>query len=104
MAQRIIVYWRDIPAQVIVRQGRTMEKRELPEQFIQAIDASAMAAGAQDSETYMSQWRRGEAETCGGDLATEADRLRAELIARFDVPRLKAMIANGGRDTQTASA
>jgi len=27
MAQRIIVYWRDIPAQIIIRQGRTAEKR-----------------------------------------------------------------------------
>jgi hypothetical protein len=24
MAQLIVVYWRDIPAQVIVKQGRTM--------------------------------------------------------------------------------
>ena len=48
MAQRIIVYWRDIPAQVIVRQGRTSEKRELPERFIQAIDRAAMRAGLRD--------------------------------------------------------
>ena len=99
MAQRIIVYWRDIPAQVIVRQGRTMEKRELPERFIQAIDATAMAVGARDSEAYMSEWRRGAPESCSDDLAAEADRSCADLVARYDMPRLRAMIANGGRDT-----
>ena len=30
MADLIIVYWRDIPAQVIVRKGRRSAKRELP--------------------------------------------------------------------------
>jgi len=68
-AQRIIVYWRDIPAQVIVRQGRRAERRELPERFIQAIDAAAMAVGARDSDAYLSQWRRGAPVPCGEDLA-----------------------------------
>ena len=42
MAQRMIVYWRDIPAQVIVRRGRVSAKRELPERFVHAIDRAAM--------------------------------------------------------------
>jgi len=33
MAQRMIAFWRDIPAHVIVRQGRASGKRELPERF-----------------------------------------------------------------------
>ena len=33
MAQVTIVYWRDIPAQVIVKQGRTSAKRELAARF-----------------------------------------------------------------------
>ena len=36
MAQITVVYWRDIPAQVIVKQGRTAAKRQLPERFEQA--------------------------------------------------------------------
>ncbi len=101
MAQRIIVYWRDIPAQVIVKQGRAAAKRELPERFIQAIDASAMAVGARDSEVYLSQWRRGVPEACADDLEVEADRALAEILAQYDRARLKALIANGGNNAAT---
>ena len=45
MADVTIVYWRDIPAQVIVGKGRRGTKRALPERFEQAIDRAAMKAG-----------------------------------------------------------
>ncbi|MEM8656902.1 MAG: virulence factor, partial [Pseudomonadota bacterium] len=43
-----IVYWRDIPAQVIVGKGRRGTKVQLPERFEQAIDRCAMKVGAKD--------------------------------------------------------
>ena len=46
MAEVTIVYWRDIPAQVIVGKGRRGAKRPLPERFEQAIDRCAMKIGA----------------------------------------------------------
>ena len=97
MAQRIVVYWRDIPAQVIVRQGRTAEKRELPERFIQAIDRCAMRVGARDSDAYLAEWRRGAPESCGDDLKAEADKAVAALETDYDEERLKALVASGGR-------
>ena len=96
MAQRIILYWRDIPAQVIVKAGRVSEKRELPERFIQAIDASAMRVGAKDSDTYLAAWRRGSPETVGDDLAAEADSALAQLLESYPIARLKQLIAGGG--------
>jgi len=33
-AQKHVVYWRDIPAQVICKAGRTTAKRELDKRFI----------------------------------------------------------------------
>jgi Virulence factor len=96
-AQRIIVYWRDIPAQVIVKHGRVAEKRELPEHFIKAIDATAMAIGAKESDAYLAEWRRGEPEACSGDLAAEADAAVASIISAYDMDRLKRMIKNGGK-------
>lgn len=98
MAQRIVVYWRDIPAQVIVRQGRATAKRELPERFIQAIDRAAMRVGARDSDTYLAQWRRGAAEACGNDLEAEADATLATLIAEYDRERLDRLVLAGGHD------
>ena len=63
MAERVIVYWRDIPAQVIVKAGRKSAKRELPVRFVQAIDACAMRVGATDTDAYLAEWRRGDAGT-----------------------------------------
>jgi Virulence factor len=96
MAQRIILYWRDIPAQVIIKAGRVSEKRELPERFIQAIDASAMRVGAKDSDAYLAAWRRGTPETVSDDLAAEADNALAALLADYPMERLKRLIAGGG--------
>jgi hypothetical protein len=96
MAKLTVVYWRDIPAQVIVKQGRTAAKRQLPERFEQAIDRCAMKVGARDTDAYLAEWRRGEAVPVEGDMeeavAAEATRLETE----FDADRIKALIANGG--------
>jgi hypothetical protein len=96
MAQRIIIYWRDIPAQVIVRQGRSSEKRELPERFVKAIDRAAMRAGVTDSDAYLGEWRRGAPEPCGDDLQFEADAALASLVESYDQARLEALARSGG--------
>ena len=98
MAQRVILYWRDIPTQVIVKQGRVSEKRELPERFITAVDRAAMRSGARDTDAYLAEWRRGAAEPCGDDLAAEADAALNDLLARYDAARLDALVKAGGRD------
>lgn len=98
MAQRFVVYWRDIPTQVIVKHGRTAEKRELPERFITAVDRAAMRAGASDTDAYLAEWRRSDPEPCGDDLAAEADAALADLLARYDAARLDALVKAGGRD------
>jgi len=98
MPQRIILYWRDIPTQVIVKQGRVSEKRELPERFITAVDRAAMRSGARDTDAYLAEWRRGAQEACGDDLAAEADAALADLLARYDDARLAALVRAGGRE------
>ena len=97
MANLIITWWRDLPSQVTVRQGRREEKRMLSAKFQEAIDMAAMRAGASDSDAYLDDWRRGEPAPCGDDLEAEAARAAAELEAAYDRERLKAIIANGGR-------
>jgi len=96
MAELIIVYWRDIPAQVLVRQGRKAARRELPERFIQAIDRAAMRVGAKDSDAYLAQWRRGVPEPCGDDLEAVADAALADVLASFDSAALDVLVLNGG--------
>ncbi len=96
MAKLTIVYWRDIPAQVIVKQGRTTARRQLPERFEQAIDRCAMKVGARDTDAYLAEWRRGEPVPVEGDMEAVAEAEATRLDTEFDVERIKALIANDG--------
>jgi hypothetical protein len=97
LADRIIVYWRDIPAQVIVKTGRKAQaKRELPERFVQAIDACAMRVGARDTDAYLAEWRRGPPEPVGDDLEAEAEAAQARLESEYGRDRLRQLVDNGG--------
>ena len=97
MAQLTIVYWRDIPAQVIVGKGRRGAKVQLPERFEQAIDRAAMKTGAAGTDEYLAEWRKvpTDTEATGSDMeiaTAEAARLDAE----YDQERIKSLIANDG--------
>ncbi len=99
MAQMTVVYWRDIPAQVIVKEGAEAAKRQLSPRFQEAIDEAAMRAGAHESDAYMADWRQGNAEPCGDDIAAAADAEAARLEAAYDDTRLAGMIRSGGRES-----
>ncbi|MDA9008829.1 virulence factor [Alphaproteobacteria bacterium] len=98
MAQLTVVYWRDIPAQVIVKAGRKNAKVQLDERFEKGIDAAAMKSGADSTDDYLADWRRADPEPCGDDLETEASAAAERLHAAYDVERLRALIANGGHE------
>ena len=74
MAKMTVVFWRDIPAQVIVKAGRAAAKRQLDERFEKAIDRAAMRAKLRDNDSYLAEWRRAEPVDCGDDLESEASR------------------------------
>jgi len=97
MAKLTILYWRDIPAQVIAKQGRKTAKRVLDERFEKAIDRCAMRVGARDTDAYLAEWRRGDPAPCGDDLETEAETKAAALEAEFTADRLNALVDAGGR-------
>jgi hypothetical protein len=96
MAQVIIVYWRDIPAQVIVKAGRQTAKRQLPERFEQAIDRAAMRANLRDTDSYLGEWRRGEPITCGDDLEAEAEAWAGKLEQEYSKERVRELVEQGG--------
>lgn len=97
MPLKTIIYWRDLPAQVIVKSGRQAAKRQLPERFEQAIDIAAMRAGLRDSDAYLGEMRRSAPEEVAGeDLEALADAAAEALEAEFTPERLKRYIANGG--------
>jgi len=98
LAQLIITYWRDIPAQVTAKEGRTTAKREMSLRFTEAIDMAAMRSGAAGTDDYLAEWRRGEPQPCGGDLEAEVSAALAKIEAEYDKERLVALAKNGGRE------
>lgn len=94
-AKLITVYWRDIPAQVIAKRGRSTAKVQLTERFQVAIDRAAMRAGKGSSDKYLEDWRR-DAVALDGDLETSAQTLASELEAAFDDDLLERMVKAGG--------
>ncbi len=104
MVDVTIVYWRDIPAQVIVGKGRRGAKRQLPEKFEQAIDRAAMKTGAAGTDDYLAEWRKAAPYACNGEAADVAEAEAARLDAAYDRDRLKALIANDGWDPEANTA
>jgi hypothetical protein len=95
MAKLIRMYWRDIPAQVIAKQGRKTAKVMLSSRFQEAIDRAAMRAGKGSSDAYMEDWRR-EYEDMDGDLQSAAAAAAEVFEAAFDDAQLERLVKAHG--------
>ena len=95
MAKSTIIFWRDIPSQVVVKQGRTSAKAQLSKRFMEAIDKAAMRAGRQGSKEYLEDRRR-VIDTCKGDPETIANTIAEELEQNYPDEILNAMVKNKG--------
>ena len=97
MPQVTILYWRDIPAQVLVGKGRSAAKAVLSERFAEAIDRAAMGGGAREADAYLAEWRRDAAREVAGEAAEVAAAEAARIEAEYGAARLAALVRNGGR-------
>ena len=79
MGDMTVIWWRDIPAQVVAREGRRQSKQVLHPRFQVAIDKAAARAGKSAYNDYIEEWRR-VGERCGDDL-------EAEVVRRGRAPR-----------------
>jgi hypothetical protein len=98
MASLIVISWRDIPAQVIVKRGREAAKAQLSHRFQEAIDRAAMRAGKGSSDAYLADWQRSAPRACGEDLQAEASVEAARLEAQFTDEDLERLIRAKGVD------
>lgn len=99
MADLTVIWWRDIPAQVVARSHgagrRDSAKAPLPERFQEAIDLAATRVGLIGTDEYLEQWRR-ETRTCDDDLQAEADAEALRLEQAFGDPVLDSLVRSGG--------
>jgi hypothetical protein len=98
-----VIWWRDIPAQVIAKDRRQAHKIVLPQRFQIAIDKAAVKAGRKQWDDYLGEWRKVQ-RACGDDLEAEATEEAARLEREYTKERLKALVAAGGVDEARAEA
>lgn len=96
MAKLIVVQWRDIPAQVIVKNGRESARMQLSERFQVAIDRAAMRAGKSSSKAYLEDWRQQPPRVCGNDLEAEALAEARRIEASYSDAALESLIRAKG--------
>ena len=102
MASLIVISWRDIPAQVIVKRGREAAKVQFSQRFQEAVDRAAMRAGKGSSDAYLADWARSTPQPCGEDLQAEAAAEAARLEAMFTDEDLERLIRAKGVDANRA--
>lgn len=103
MAKLIVISWRDVPAQVIVKRGRDTAKVQLSQRFQEAVDRAAMRAGKSSSNDYLNDWKRSEPRACGDDIEAEAAAEAARIEARFNDADLLRLIRAHGIDANAAA-
>jgi cvfA/B/C family virulence factor len=95
VATMTVIWWRDIPAQVVARDGRRSSKVVLHPRFQVAIDKAASRAGKRAYGDYIEEWRK-VARACSDDLEAEVTAEVERLETTYDKRRLAELIQAGG--------
>jgi hypothetical protein len=103
MASMTVIWWRDIPAQVVARDGRRSSKTVLHPRLQVAIDKAASRAGKRSYNEYIEEWRK-VARACGDDLEAEVNAEVERLEATYDKHHLAELIQSGGMEGGPALA
>lgn len=103
MAALIIISWRDIPAQVIVKQGRETAKVQLTHRFQEAVDRAAMRAGKGGSAAYLADWKRSDPRPVSGDLNAVAQAEAALIEARYSDEDLERLVRSHGLEAGSST-
>jgi hypothetical protein len=91
----IVIYWRDIPAQVNAQEGRDRHQVVLGGKFQRAIDRAKRKAGIYTADEEVAQWRR-ESRPIVGDLAVEAQAAADAIEREYRRDRLGLLAYYGG--------
>ena len=102
MPKIVTIYWRDIPSQVTVQEGRKRAKKLLPARYQEAIDRAAMRAKKTDTDAYLDDWvrvnKKGE-----GDLDEILESTVADIEAKYTDEKLDILIRNKGLEPESES-
>ena len=100
MPKIVTIYWRDIPSQVTVQEGRKRAKKLLPARYQEAIDRAAMRAKKTDADSYLDDWDRVNSKA-DGDLDEILERVVAEIEEKYTDEKLGVLIRNKGVEPES---
>lgn len=95
-----IIYWRDIPSQLKIRNGRERLSVLLAARFQATIHRAAYRAKAISGDAYMEAWHSSSWVQREGDPQAIASELLQELEAQYDSDKLDQLARNKGYESQ----
>ena len=98
----IVIYWRDIPAQVNAQEGRDRHQVVLAGKFQRAIDRAKRKARIYTADEEVAQWRR-ESRPVVGDLAEAAQAAADSIEREYRSDRLGLLAYYGGWEADVVS-
>ncbi|MEE8364828.1 MAG: virulence factor [Gammaproteobacteria bacterium] len=104
MAKLKIVYWRDIPGQVVVREGGRNTRLRLPARFMKAIERAAYRLKKHQKDALFEPWHDVE-QSFNGEVWKQAEILVQQLKEHYSEAVLDKLVRARGKDetrTQTA--
>ena len=97
MAQLKIVYWRDIPGRVVIRQGRRSTRLNLSPRFMQAIERAAYRLKKKEKDAMFEPWHDVD-QPIDGDVQQQARSLLRHLEEHYTEDVLEKLIRASGVD------
>ena len=92
-----VIKWRDIPTQVMIKKSRReVEKLQLNNRFMEAVDSAATVGDSTDADAYLTDWHNEVTEIADGDLKEPVETKAAELEAEFTDEVLLSYVNNAG--------
>ena len=92
-----VIKWRDIPTQVMIKKSRReVEKVQLDNRFMEAVDSAATVGESTDSDAYLTDWHNEVTEIEDGDLKEPVEKKVEELESEFTDEILLSYVNNSG--------
>ena len=104
MAQLKIVYWRDIPGQVVIRKAGRSTRIRLSTRFMKAIERAGYRLRKKQQDALFEPWHD-VTQPFDGDVRLQARQLVQQLEARYTEEVLEILVrANGVDETRSSDA
>lgn len=96
MAKVTVLCWQEIPSAVEVKEGKTTEKVQLSQRFMELIDMIAMRRKLGGTDDYLMQWRKEKRPDRDGTAADVAKSVAAEIETQYEDIKAAAIASSKG--------